>query len=69
MESDLTIIERLQGCGTANPLIYIYIYIYIETWTIFQRHDKIQPFPVKSPRETPENQVLRQDLRYRGPEQ
>ena len=64
MESDLTIIERLQGCGTANPLIYIFV-----TWTVYQRHDKRQPFQVKLPRETPENQVRRQDLRYRDPEQ
>ena len=40
-----------------------------ETWTVYQRHDKRKPFPVKLPRETPENQVRGQDLRYGGPEQ
>ena len=33
MESSLTPAERLQGSGSANPLV-------CETWTVYQRHAK-----------------------------
>ena len=41
-----------------------------ETWTVYQRHaKKLNHFHLSCLRKTPENQVARQDPRYRGPEE
>ena len=41
-----------------------------ETWTVYQRHaKKLKHFHLSCRKENPENQVARQDPRYRGPEE
>ena len=40
-----------------------------ETWTVYQRHAKRQPFPLKLFEKVVKHQVARQHSRHRGPEE